>query len=107
MEKLIWLIVCLACAVGFGIAGLWAFKSSEPVHFLNGKKVYAEDFKNVAGYNKANAIMWLACCGLYIVIAVAGLIDLSLAMVLMILSFMPGMLALIVVYDIIYKKYRI
>ncbi|KXZ39239.1 hypothetical protein SAMN05661008_01044 [Alkalithermobacter thermoalcaliphilus JW-YL-7 = DSM 7308] len=96
------------CASIFIMIGIYSIKRKPPMHFWAGTTVKKEEIADVKLYNKANGIMWI-CYGL--VYVVAGVIALfgksSVSGVIIGLACFPGLIVLILVYQVIYKKYKV
>ena len=58
--NVVWLAVMVPCSLLLTGIGIWAWRRKEPVWFWSGSTVKAEEISDVARYNRANGIMWIA-----------------------------------------------
>lgn len=105
------MVLYIVCGILFLSLGLWADKSPKPVSFWAGKSVQAEWVTDVAGYNRANAIMWKVYSAVYFLAGILSLLGIwretfiYASLILTILSAFPGIPILIRNYKKIEKKY--
>lgn len=104
MENLVWyltMIPCSALLTGFGI---YAWNRKKPMWFWAGSTVAESEISDVAAYNRANGAMWIVYSLLLWAATFAGS---PLALILVVLSVVPGLPLLVVVYRRIYARYRV
>ena len=105
------MVLYIVCGILFLSLGLWADKSPRPVSFWAGKPVKAEWVTDVAGYNRANAIMWKVYAAAYFLAGILSLLGIwgetfiYASLILTILSTFPGIPILIIHYKKIEKRY--
>lgn len=99
-------IICWLCSLIFGIISLWAFKRKDPMHFWSGSTVKPEEIMDIASYNRANGFMWLIYTFFMVATGVLSLFSIKIGAILLGIISVPGVFALVLVYNLIYKKYR-
>ena len=98
--------ICLLCSLSFGAIAIWAFKSKGPIHFWSGSTVSPEEITNIPAYNRANGLMWLIYTVCMVMIGIVSLFNIIIGVILLVIICVPGTIALIIAYNVIYKKYR-
>ena len=108
---LIWAICLFGCAFLFFGIGIWAQRSKKPVHFWSGTTVALETVRDIPAYNHANAVMWKWYSAPYFLSGVLGCLDflypwcMPVAVILLMLSCVPGCFVLVWAYMRIQKTY--
>lgn len=98
--------ICLLCSLPSGAIAIWAFKSKKPIHFWSGSTVNSEEITNISSYNRANGLMWLIYTACMVVISILSLFNILIGVILLIIICVPGTIALIITYNVFFKKYR-
>ncbi|MDD3429986.1 MAG: hypothetical protein PHG02_08295, partial [Oscillospiraceae bacterium] len=99
--------VTLLCAAVFCGIGVWAYRSTSPVHFWSRTTVAPAQIKDIKAYNQANGLMWLIYSALWAVSAVLGFINSMVAAGAMVLLCFPGLMILIICYRRIFAKFKV
>lgn len=99
-------ICCWLCALLFGGMGLYAYRKKTPMHFWSGSRVDSREIRDIPGYNRANARLWIVYGSLYVLLGALGLVHALLAAILLSVVALGGTPILILVYQRIYKKYK-
>lgn len=88
--------------------GIYSFKRKTPMHFWSGTTVKSEEISDIYAYNKANGIMWIVYGLSYLLILPIGVVfgEAICAIITIILATF-GLVALIICYKLIYKKYKV
>ena len=108
MEDVI--IMCAAtfgCAILFFAIGVYALRLKKPMWFWAGSEVSDYEITDVKAYNKENGIMWMLYSLWYFASGIAAVWDIIISAVLIALAGTVGIVALIVTYKMIYKKYSV
>lgn len=106
-EIIVMVIVNGICALVFIALGLYALRKERPMHFWAGTTVKSEEISDVKAYNKANGVMWIAYGSLFVIAALASLFKQPfISTIIIILASVPGLVILIIVYRLIYNKYK-
>lgn len=103
-----WLFaVCMwLCAALFIGMGVWSLRRKTPMHFWSGSTVSPQEIGDIPKYNRANAVMWLVFGAGMALIGAAGFWSVALAGILAAVYVLGGIPVLIVIYQIIYNKYK-
>ena len=86
--------------------GIYAWNRKKPMWFWSGT-VVKEELSDAAAYNHANGVMWIAYSLVLWAASLAGFWNGTAALTLIILAMVVGLPALMMVYQRIYKKYRV
>ena len=105
--KIICWIVSFGCAILFYSIGVYAQRREEPMWFLSGSKVSADQITDVKSYNQENANMWKLYSLWYVVAGIAEIWNSIAMLIILVLSCTVGFVILIRSYKKIYKKYSI
>ena len=106
-EIIVMVIVNGICALVFIALGLYALKKATPMHFWAGTTVKSEKIRDVKAYNKANGVMWITYGSLFVIVALASLFKQPhISAIIFTLAIVPGLVILIVTYQLIYNKYK-
>lgn len=104
----VWGICLLLCASLFAGMGVYSLKAKEPTHFWSGSKVESTEIINVKRYNGDNAAMWFIYSVIFIVIGIIGFVGkMLIAGIMLGVMATAGIVALIFIYNAIYKKYSV
>lgn len=104
----IWLFAtCMwLCAALFFGMGLWALRRKTPMHFWSGSTVSPKEIGDIPQYNRANAAMWMVFAAGMALIGFAGFWSMALGGILAAIYVLGGIPVLVLVYQIIYNKYK-
>ena len=97
---------CWLCSLIFGAIALWAFKRKDPMHFWSGSTVRPEEITDIPSYNRANGLMWGVYTACMVVTGILSLFSIKIATVILVILCVPGIFVLIIVYNMIYNKYK-
>ena len=106
MEKIIWLAIMIPISLLFTGIGIYAWRRKKPMWFWSGSTVKESEISNIAAYNRANGIMWLAYSSVFWLGAILGAFDIDIAGLLLAVGCLGGIPILAIVYRKIYDKYR-
>lgn len=104
--NIIFAIISWMCALIFVIIALWSFKRKDPMHFWSGSTVRPEEIEDIPSYNRANGLMWLIYGISIAVTGILSLFNIKIAAILLVIICVPGIALIILVYNMIYKKYK-
>ncbi|MCR5041585.1 MAG: hypothetical protein K6C36_05715 [Clostridia bacterium] len=107
METTIFLVIMLPLSAFFTGLGIFAWKRKKPMWFWANSEVSEKEISDVPAYNRANGIMWLAYSAVFWISSVLGLFNVGTAGAVLAAGCLGGIPVLIVVYQRIYKKYRV
>lgn len=108
---IIMVLCCGLCAMTFTGIGIFAEKAKKPVSFWSGTTVPAEKVRDIAGYNRANAVMWKLYALPFWAATVLGFLGIwakaytIAAAILLSVACVPGLFFLIWRYRAIEKEY--
>ena len=74
--------------------------------FWSGSTVREEEISDVAAYNRANGIMWLAFSAIFWASTILGCLSMKSGGILLIAGCVIGVPALPIIYGRIWKKYK-
>lgn len=98
-------VSCL-CASVFTAIGICARRMTKPMWFWSGSTVKPEEISDIPAYNRANGLMWIGFSAFFWLSALLALLGFPAAAGVMIfVGGIGGGLALIFVYNRIYRKY--
>ncbi|SFI42091.1 hypothetical protein SAMN05192551_12010 [Tindallia magadiensis] len=107
-EVIAFIVPLMVCATVFIGIGIYSIKRKTPMHFWSGTIVRPEEISDVKSYNKENGIMWIVYGSTYILSAIVSLFwRSSIGTIIVGLSASVGIIVLILVYQRIYKKYKV
>lgn len=106
MELMIFEAIMLATVMLFGGVGVWALRSKGPVHFWSGTQVKPEEITDIPAYNKANAKMWFCFCVPLVASMLIAPFNMVAAGVTAGAGVLAGIVAVIIVYSRIERKYK-
>jgi hypothetical protein len=106
-ENLMFAAICWLCSLVFFAIAFWAFKRKDPMHFWSGTTVRPEEITDIPAYNRANGLMWAVYAASMALTGIISLFSVKIGTILLMLISVPGIVVLILVYNRIYKKYRI
>ena len=75
--------------------------------FWSGSSVKENEISDIRAYNHANGVMWIVYSLVLCASSLAGFWNGTAALTLIILAMVVGLPALMMVYQRIYKKYRV
>lgn len=105
-EKLIFAAMTWLVAMILGVIAIWAFKRKDPMHFWSGTTVKPEEITDISAYNRANGWMWTIYATCMFLVGVISLFSIMAGAVLLGILCVPGIGALILIYNKIYRKYK-
>ena len=106
METILWIIVTLPCSVSFTALGIYAWTRKKPMWFWSGSTVREYEITDVPAYNRANGRMWLAYSTVFWLSLILGIVNVSVAGIVLAVGCLGGIPVLVFVYGKIYNKYR-
>ena len=106
MGSIVFLIIMIPVSLLFTGIGVYAWRRKKPMWFWSGSTVEEDEISDVAAYNRANGIMWLAFSLLMWASAILGAINMKIGGIVLIAGCMVGVPILPIVYGRIYKKYK-
>ena len=104
-------VCCFGCALLFFGIGIWAEKSTKPVHFWSGTRIDPQKVSDISAYNHACAVMWKLYSVPYWFCGVLACLDgihpicMILSTVLLFAACIPGVFWLVWRYSKIEKQY--
>ena len=106
MEKIIiWLAIMVPVSALITGIGIYALRRKKPMWFYAGTKVKEEEISDVRGFNRANGIMWIAYSLILWGCTAAGLWNMKLAGILLVIGAPLGSLGMAVAWHGIRRKY--
>lgn len=106
LEGLLFIAVCLLCAILFLVIGLLARRKKYPAQFWSGWKVNERNVKNVKAYNKAYSRMWLWYALAWFLAGCSPMLTSApISLILICLVCFGGIGVILLVYKKIYNKY--
>ncbi len=105
-DSIVMLCILVPLAAFFTGVGIFAWTRKKPMWFWSGSTVKESDITDVPAYNRANGIMWICFSLIYWGAAVLGIFQVEAVGVVIGVGTLVGIVALILVYKAIYKKYR-
>lgn len=107
MEEIIMVLINGICALTFILLGVYTLKKETPIHFWAGTTVKNEEINDIKAYNKANGLMWIIYGSLFVLAALMMFLKQPLiANIILIVACFPGFIVLIIIYRLIYNKYK-
>ena len=107
MEKLLWFIIMIPVSAFFTGLGTFAWTNKKPMWFWSGSTVKESEISDIPAYNRANGIMWIVFSLGFWISAFIGIWNESLTGIMTATTCLVGIPMLIVVYKLIYKKYKV
>ena len=102
----VWFLCVGGCAATFTGIGVYAHHREEPMWFWSGSTVKREEITDVEAYNHANGIMWIVYSIPMWISTVLFVWYPEIATTLLVVSSTIGLVALIIAYQKIYRKYK-
>jgi hypothetical protein len=106
MDDIIWLIIMAPVSALFTGIGIYAWKRKKPMWFWSGSTVEESEISDIAAYNRANGIMWLAFSLMMWISTILGVMNMKAGGILLIAGCAVAVPVLPLVYGKIYRKYR-
>ena len=106
MDKIIWLVIMTPISMLFTGIGIYAWRRKKPMWFWSGSTIKESEISNIAAYNRANGIMWLAYSSVFWLGAISGAFDIDIAGLILAVGCLGGIPVLAIAYKKIYDKYR-
>ena len=106
MKSVIWLIIMVPVSLLFTGLGIYAWRRRQPMWFWSGSKVKASEISDIAAYNRANGIMWLAFSVIFWISTILGCRSMKTGGIILIAGCIIVGPLLPIVYERIYEKYR-
>ena len=107
MEKVIWFVIMIPLSSFFTGIGIYAWTRKKPMWFWSGSEVKESEISDIKAYNRANGIMWIVFSLGFWISAFIGIWNESLAGIMTATTCFVGIPILILVYKLIYKKYKV
>ena len=107
MDNIIWFITTIPCSALLTGFGIYAWNRKKPMWFWSGSSVKENEISDVRAYNHANGVMWIVYQLVLWTASIEGFWNGTAALTLIILAMVVGLPALMMVYQRIYKKYRV
>ena len=106
MVDMIWLIIMLPVSLLLTGIGIYAWHRKEPMWFWSGSTVKESEISDIAAYNRANGLMWLAFSSVMWICTVIGALNMKAGGILLFVACALCVPILPVVYGKIYRKYK-
>ena len=106
MDAVIWLVIMLPVSLLFTGIGIYAWRRKKPMWFWSGSTVKESEISDIAAYNRANGIMWLAFSLIMWLSTVLGAMNMKAGGILLIAGCVVAVPLLPIVYEKIYRKYK-
>lgn len=97
---------CFLSSLFFWGISIYSFTRKDPMHFWSGSKVMPEEIRDIPAYNRANALMWAIYAACMVLAGILSLFSVIAGVAVMLITIVPGIAVLIVVYKKIYNKYK-
>ena len=107
MEKLIFFFAILPAALSFTGIGILAMTRKKPMWFYSGSEVKPWQIRDIPAYNRSNGWMWIGYSLGFWIAAVLGILSVPVAGILLAVWCLGGIPVLVIVYNRIYKKYKV
>lgn len=107
MEKVIWLVITIPLSMCFTGLGIFAWTRKKPMWFWSGSEVKESEISDIKAYNRANGIMWIVFSLGFWASAFIGFWNVNFAGPMLAGTCLLGIPLLIIVYQRIYKKYKV
>lgn len=107
MDHIIWLITTIPCSALMTGFGIYAWNRKKPMWFWSGSSEKEIEVSDVRAYNHANGVMWIVYSLVLWAASIAGFWNGTAALTLIVLAIVVGLPALMMVYQRIYKKYKV
>ena len=106
MGNIAFLIIMIPVSLLFTCLGIYAWRRKEPMWFFSGISVSAEEITDVPAYNKANGKLWIAYSLIFWISAICGFFKAGVGGIILIVGGIIGSIALPLIYNKIYNKYK-
>lgn len=106
MDNLIWIIIMLPVSLLTTGIGVYAWRRKKPMWFWSGSTVKESEISDIAAYNRANGIMWIAFSSVMWISTILGAINMKAGGIFLIAGNLIGVPILPIVYGMIYRKYK-
>ena len=106
MDHIIWLIIMIPVSLLITGIGIYAWRRKKPMWFWSGSTVKESEISDIAAYNRANGIMWLAFSLILWVSTILGAMNMKAGGIALIAGCFIGVPILPIIYGKIYQKYR-
>ena len=107
MDNLVFLIIMIPCAAAFTGIGVYAMKRKKPMWFWSGSEVKPYEIRDIPAYNRANGWMWIGYALGFWAAAALSLLNVPAAGILTAVWCLGGIPVLVLVYNRIYRKYKV
>jgi len=105
VEKIVWLISCVMCAVPFFIISTYNKDSREPISFWSGDTTLKEKVKNIPEYNREMAGLYQKCGIVFLITGVSFFASMAVGVVLLIFDCSVGIYLVYRCYKRILARY--
>lgn len=106
MGNVTFLIIMIPVSLLFTGLGIYARKRKEPMWFFAGTSVSAEEITDVPAYNRANGRLWFGYSLSFWTSALLGFFKAGIGGIFLIIGCPVGTIALPIIYNKIYDKYK-
>ena len=97
----------IPCAAAFTGIGVYAMKRKKPMWFWSGSEVKPYEIRDIPAYNRANGWMWIGYALGFWAAAALSLLNVPAAGILTAVWCLGGIPVLVLVYNRIYRKYKV
>ncbi|WP_071162454.1 hypothetical protein [[Clostridium] dakarense] len=105
-ENVVTFISIMPVVIIFIGMGIYSLKRKTPMHFWAGTVVKPEEIRDIKSYNRANGIMWIVYGLSFLLCIPLELLFGDIGYIIIGILGLPGVIALILCYNHIYKKYK-
>lgn len=106
-DGVLWLICTVLCVLIFTGLGLYARFSDRPVAFYTGTVIKPETIRDIRAYNRAVSRMWFGYALPYALSGGVYFINVWAGVSLLVGASTIGVIIVILVWEKIYRKYRV
>ena len=106
MGNIAFLIIMIPVSLLFTCLGIYAWRKKDPMWFFAGISVSAEEITDVPAYNKANGKLWIAYSFIFWISAICGFFKAGVGGIILIVGCPIATIALPLIYNKIYNKYK-
>lgn len=106
MGNIAWLVIMIPVSLLFTGLGIYAWRRKKPMWFWSGSTVKESEISDIAAYNRANGLMWIAFSCILWISTILGTTSTKTGGIALIAGCFVGGPLLPVAYSMIYRKYR-
>ena len=104
--SIIWMVCVFGVGILFYLIGVYADRRTQPMWFFTGGHVSSDTISDVKEYNRENARMWRNYSLTFFAAGIVHFYDMTLALVVLILTCTAGLGWLVWTYKKILAKYK-